>query len=83
MCRGKTVKKLVKMPQCQCGRQPSIMGREPMYLVPHGSEYLVTCGGCTDRLLKHFGVKIHQDLMNLFTNAPDYNNRIRKFFPLS
>lgn len=80
MCRGLTVIKLTKMPECKrCGRQPSIMGKEPMYLAPYGSEYFVLCGSCSEKLMEQFGNRTSLDLMNLYTHAEGFHQYMGEF----
>ena len=56
----------------RCGRRPSLMGREPMYLVPFGTTHYIFCGECMKDLMREFDKDTYLDLMNLFTHANDY-----------
>lgn len=75
----------VKNPKCiRCKRVPSMMGLEPMILVPLGSTHLIVCGSCTHKLLKRFGIETIKDLGNLFSaaNNDNYNLIVKDFLRL-
>ncbi|MHA1447824.1 MAG: hypothetical protein ACTSP4_00185 [Candidatus Hodarchaeales archaeon] len=72
--------KKVRNPVCKrCGRKPSVMGKEPMYLVPFGDTYFILCGGCQRKLLQQFGKSSDLDLSNLFTHIDEYHGFIGEF----
>lgn len=76
----KKVKTQIKNPKCKkCTRTPSIMGKEPMYLIPFNSIYFVLCGSCFNKLLNHFGNFTPLDFSNLFTHKENYHNFIKQF----
>lgn len=76
----------VNDPNCKrCKRKPSMMGLEPMILVPLGSTHLIVCGGCTHKLLKRLGIEKINDLSNLFSRAKwmdNYNLIVKDFLGL-
>lgn len=76
----------VRNPSCKrCKRFPSMMGLEPMILVPLGSIHLIVCGGCCHKLLKRLGIEKIEDLANLFSRAKymdNYNLIVKDFLGL-
>lgn len=72
----------IENPYCKrCERKPSLMGKEPMILIPKGATYFVLCGSCLRKLLVRFGKKIKPDFMNLFTHIDStiYNDFLLDF----
>ena len=72
----------IENPYCKkCGRKPSLMGKEPMILIPKGSTYFVLCGSCLKKLSLRFGKSYKIDLMNLFTHIDStiYNDFLLEF----
>ncbi len=65
----------------RCDRHPSLMGKEPLYLVPYESTYYVICGSCMSRLCKILGVDL-KDLLNPFTHSDNYHFIISDFLRL-
>jgi len=73
----------VKEPGCKkCGRRPSLMGKEPMYLVPIDNEkHIILCGKHFKEFLEIMSVAEVYDFMNLFTYKDDsiYNLKLKAF----
>lgn len=65
----------------RCGRKPSLMGSESLYLVPYGSIYYVLCGSCMSKLCKLLKIEI-RDLSNLFTHSIRYDSIILQYLRL-
>jgi len=70
----------VTSPKCKrCHREPSLMGKEPMYLIPFNYFYFIVCGSCFKKLLNQFGKTTTLDFSNLFTHLEEYHNLVKNF----